>query len=74
MTKSTTSRPQSKLDRLQALLNRKNGATIAEMMQVTGWQQHSVRGAIAGSLKKRGLVITSEKTGGIRRYCVEMVS
>jgi hypothetical protein len=34
----------------------------------TGWQQHSVRGAMAGALKKRGLVITSEKVQDVRRY------
>ena len=41
---------------------------MAEMISVTGWQPHSVRGALAGSLKKRGLIITSEKIDGIRRY------
>lgn len=61
----------SKLDQLETLLLRKNGASIAEMMQATGWQQHSVRGALAGSLKKRGLVITSGNTDGTRRYCAE---
>ena len=58
----------SKLDQLVALLARADGASLAEMMAVTGWQQHSVRGAIAGALKKRGLVITSDKVDGIRRY------
>lgn len=58
----------SKLDQLEALLLRTNGASIAEMMQATGWQQHSVRGAMAGALKKRGLVITSAKIDGTRRY------
>jgi stage V sporulation protein SpoVS len=38
------------------------------MMASSGWQPHSVRGAIAGSLKKRGLVITSAKDDGERRY------
>jgi hypothetical protein len=38
------------------------------MMTATGWQQHSVRGAMAGALKKRGLSINSEKTDGVRRY------
>ena len=37
-------------------------------MAATGWQQHSVRGAIAGALKKRGLIITSDKSDGTRRY------
>lgn len=60
----------SKLDQVEALLLllRKDGASIGEMMAATGWQQHSVRGALAGALKKRGLAITSEKTDGIRRY------
>lgn len=58
----------SKLDQLAALLERGEGASIAEMMTVTGWQQHSVRGAMAGALKKRGLAITSEKQGKVRRY------
>lgn len=61
----------SKLDRLQKLLTRKNGASIAEMMKATGWQQHSVRGAMAGALKKRGLSIASEKVDGVRRYRAE---
>lgn len=58
----------SKLDRVEALLLGDNGASIAELMEATGWQQHSVRGAIAGALKKRGLVITSDKIDGERRY------
>lgn len=58
----------SKLDRLSALLLREGGATIADMVAATGWQQHSVRGALAGSLRKRGLSVASVKTDGIRRY------
>lgn len=70
-TTSPTARAPSKLDQLVKLLTRKNGASIAEMMQATGWQQHSVRGALAGSLRKRGLVITSDKADGTRRYRAE---
>ncbi|MFN2098757.1 DUF3489 domain-containing protein [Altererythrobacter sp. MF3-039] len=66
-TKTKTMSP-SKLDRLEELLIRTNGASIAEMSEATGWQQHSVRGAMAGALKKRGLAITSEKSEGVRRY------
>lgn len=58
----------SRLDQLHALLTRPEGATIAEMVEITQWQQHSVRGAMAGALKKRGLTITSVKTEGVRRY------
>lgn len=61
-------KPSSKLDRIEALLLAEGGATIAGMMAVTGWQQHSVRGAMAGALKKRGLAITSDKIDGLRRY------
>ena len=60
--------PTTKLDHLAALLARREGATLADMMSATGWQPHSVRGALAGSLKRRGLVITSEKIDGVRRY------
>lgn len=65
---SKAGRAASKLDTLEKLLRRKNGATIAEMVQATGWQQHSVRGALAGAIKKRGHAVTSEKIDGTRRY------
>ncbi len=58
----------SKLDRLAALLLRPSGASIAEMMSATEWQAHSVRGALAGALKRRGMTIASEKIDGVRRY------
>ncbi len=60
--------PTTKLDRLAALLARREGASIADLTSATGWQPHSVRGALAGSLRRRGLVITSEKIDGVRRY------
>ena len=44
------------------LLRRPKGATLAEIVEATGWQQHTIRGAMAGALKKKlGLTITSEK-------------
>lgn len=58
----------SKLDQVETLLLAPTGASIAEIMIATGWQQHSVRGAMASALRKRGLAITSQKVGGIRRY------
>lgn len=61
----------SKLDQLETMILRKNGASIAEMMKATGWQSHSVRGALAGAMKKRGLTITSDKADGVRRYRCE---
>lgn len=65
---NTTTRSASKLDQLETLLLRKDGATIAEMTGATGWQTDSVRGAMAGTLKKRGLTITSDKVDGVRHY------
>lgn len=58
----------TKLDQIAGLLAQGKGASIAEIMAATGWQQHSVRGAMAGALKKRGLVITSHKEANVRRY------
>ncbi|WP_420419736.1 DUF3489 domain-containing protein [Pacificispira sp.] len=47
------------------LLKRKRGASIEEVMERTGWQAHSIRGAISGTLKKKlGLDVTSEKVDG----------
>lgn len=56
-----SSKAPGKLDLLIAALNTPDGATIAELMQVSGWQAHSVRGAMAGALKKRGIAVTSDK-------------
>ena len=67
VSKAATAKP-SKLDRMITLLRQKKGASLEELYKVTGWQTHSVRGAIAGSLKKKGHVITSEKIDGVRRY------
>lgn len=71
-TSPSAAKPASKLDTLEKLLTRKNGATIADMVKATGWQQHSVRGALAGVMKKRGHTITSDKTDGTRRYRIEV--
>ena len=60
----------SKLQLLVSRLRHKNGATLAELATATGWQVHSVRGALAGSLKKKGHVITSGKVDGARRYYI----
>ena len=55
--------PKGKIDTLIDLLRGPAGATVEAMMDATGWQKHSVRGAISGAIKKdRGLVVISEKT------------
>ena len=58
----------SKLDRIVGHLIRPEGASLTELVAATGWQPHSVRGALAGSLKKKGHAIISEKINGERRY------
>jgi hypothetical protein len=55
-------RDGSKQAQLIAMLRRARGATIDEMAEALSWQAHTVRGAIAGALKKKlGLDVTSEK-------------
>jgi len=50
---------------LIALLSRNEGATIADLVAATEWLPHTIRGAMAGALKKKlGLTITSEKVEG----------
>jgi Protein of unknown function (DUF3489) len=50
---------------LIGMLSRPEGATIGESMAATGWLAHTVRGAIAGALKRRlGLRVNSEKVEG----------
>ncbi len=58
-------REGSKQEALIAMLKRPEGASIAEITTEFGWQPHTVRGAIAGALKKKlGLEVTSEKIEG----------
>ncbi len=58
-------RPGTKQALMIDLLKRKKGATIEEIVEATGWQPHSVRGAISGALKKKlGLAATSERVDG----------
>ena len=63
----------TKHDRVLMLLSRRDGATIPEMMEASGWQQHSVRGFLAGTVKKKlGFPLTSSKTEGeLRRYRID---
>lgn len=59
----------SKQDALLTLLRRSNGASIAELAKTTGWQDHSVRGAISGLIKKKlGHKVESARKDGVRRY------
>jgi hypothetical protein len=63
--KARTPREGTKQATLIAMLRAPEGATIEEVMAATGWQSHTVRGAMAGALKKKlGLEVTSEKVEG----------
>ncbi len=63
--KARTPREGTKQATLIAMLRAPEGATIEEITAATGWQSHTVRGAMAGALKKKlGLEVTSEKVEG----------
>ena len=63
--KPVTIRAGTKQAQIIALLQRPEGASIAELVEATGWLAHSARGLISGGLKKKlGLPITSEKVAG----------
>ena len=67
---------KTKTAALIALLARKDGASLEELQRTSGWQPHSVRGFLAGTVKKMpGVSLSSEKTeNGARRYRVQQAA
>ena len=62
-------RPTSKIATVVEMLRKPGGATIKAIMDATDWQAHSVRGAIAGAIKKKmGLKVVAETRGDQRVY------
>ena len=63
----------TKAAKIAAVLQRNTGATLAELMKVTGWQEHSIRGFMSGTLKKKqGIEIRSaQEEGKPRRYFID---
>jgi hypothetical protein len=65
----SNARPPSKQDGVIAMLRRAEGATIDEVASATGWQRHTVRGVLSGTLKKKlGLTLASAKEERGRVY------
>jgi DNA-binding MarR family transcriptional regulator len=62
-----TARPGTKQALVLDLLQRKQGASITELAEATGWLPHTTRAALTG-LRKRGAELTSAKTDGVTRY------
>ena len=67
---ATEGREGSKKATILQLLRRPKGATLTEIAEATNWQNHSIRGFLSGSLRKKmGLTIESSKNqAGDRRY------
>ena len=67
------SRKSSKTAKVVALLQRPSGASLPELIRATGWQSHSIRGFLSGTVgKKLGLSVASVKDpDGTRRYSVK---
>jgi hypothetical protein len=63
------SNASSKQDSVLALLRRPQGVTIDALAKATGWQRHSIRGFLAGTVRKKlKLPLLSEKINGVRTY------
>jgi hypothetical protein len=67
-------KPDSKQDRVITLLQRPEGATLDFLVGATDWQTHSVRGFLAGTVRKKlKLPLLSEKIDGVRTYRIGTV-
>jgi uncharacterized protein DUF3489 len=71
--KAAGSREGSKTAKVLDLLKRPGGATTKELIKATGWQKHSLRGFLSGTVgKKMGLAVTSTKgEDGERSYSIK---
>jgi len=73
---SKESQAQTKQEAVLGLLRRKNGVSLEHIMETTGWQAHSVRGFLSGTVKKKlGLKLSSKQNdAGIRKYFLRSAS
>ncbi len=69
---ATASPKTSKTEQVLTLLRGKTGANIDQIMKLTGWQAHSVRGFISGTVKKKlGMNIDTQILNGVRHYLIQ---
>lgn len=67
----TASTKSSKTEQVLTLLRGKTGANIEQIMKLTGWQAHSVRGFISGTVKKKlALKLDTQILNGVRHYLI----
>ena len=67
----TISTKTSKTEQVLTLLRGKTGANVDQIMQLTGWQAHSVRGFISGTVKKKlALNLDTQVREGVRHYLI----
>jgi hypothetical protein len=71
--KAGAAREGSKAAKILDLLKRSEGGSLKELMKATGWQAHSVRGFLSGTIRKKlGLKVASTKTeDGERTYSIK---
>lgn len=70
---STAPKPGGKTERVLDLLGREQGASMADLIAVTGWLPHTTRAALTG-LRKKGHVIDRTKVDGVTRYVLTQVA
>lgn len=67
-----TTRANRKNALIVTLLGRTHGATVKELAAATSWQDHSVRGFLSGTLKKKlGFIVATEIVNGTRHYKID---
>lgn len=72
MTTKTKTR-KTKADAVLKLLKRDQGASLAEIAKATNWQEHSIRGFLSGTVKKKKQLnlVSEPDSQGVRRYRIE---
>ena len=66
--KMPPNKPKTKLAIIRELVERPDGASIAELTKVTKWQAHSVRAALAGLRKTGADIVRTKDDGDVSRY------